>query len=186
MGLSTYRRKGSGCACTRVRAWIVAVFSNHTDRGNGKLWGDQFFRLHTSLENRSENGVGEVPEWSNGAVSKTVEPSRVPRVRIPVSPPLAFQLASDSRYIAGINPIPQGTRARPFRPKPRDARVLVFLLAKPDGTEFWGQRSMANGYQKRNRVGRHCTFAKLDSHATRAQHPWPRPCDQRRPARPAW
>ena len=30
---------------------------------------------------------GEVPEWSNGAVSKTVEPSRVPRVRIPVSPP---------------------------------------------------------------------------------------------------
>ena len=31
---------------------------------------------------------GEVPEWSNGAVSKTVEPSRVPRVRIPVSPPL--------------------------------------------------------------------------------------------------
>ena len=30
---------------------------------------------------------GEVPEWSNGAVSKTVEPSRAPRVRIPVSPP---------------------------------------------------------------------------------------------------
>ena len=30
---------------------------------------------------------GEVPEWPNGAVSKTVELSRVPRVRIPVSPP---------------------------------------------------------------------------------------------------
>ena len=30
---------------------------------------------------------GEVPEWSNGAVSKTVVPVRVPRVRIPVSPP---------------------------------------------------------------------------------------------------
>ncbi len=30
---------------------------------------------------------GEVPEWSNGAVSKTVVLSRVPRVRIPVSPP---------------------------------------------------------------------------------------------------
>src|SRR6056297_1806533 len=30
---------------------------------------------------------GEVPEWSNGAVSKTVDPSRGPRVRIPVSPP---------------------------------------------------------------------------------------------------
>lgn len=30
---------------------------------------------------------GEVPEWSNGAVSKTVVPLRVPRVRIPLSPP---------------------------------------------------------------------------------------------------
>ncbi len=31
---------------------------------------------------------GEVPEWSNGAVSKTVVRVSVPRVRIPVSPPL--------------------------------------------------------------------------------------------------
>ena len=30
---------------------------------------------------------GEVPEWSNGTVSKTVVRSRVPRVRIPPSPP---------------------------------------------------------------------------------------------------
>ena len=30
---------------------------------------------------------GEVAEWSNAAVSKTVEPSRVSRVRIPPSPP---------------------------------------------------------------------------------------------------
>src|SRR6056297_926198 len=34
---------------------------------------------------------GEVPEWSNGAVSKTVDPSRDPRVRIPVSPPLPLR-----------------------------------------------------------------------------------------------
>ncbi len=33
---------------------------------------------------------GEVPEWSNGADSKSVVPARVPRVRIPVSPPLFF------------------------------------------------------------------------------------------------
>ena len=31
---------------------------------------------------------GEVPEWSNGAVSKTVVGATPPRVRIPVSPPL--------------------------------------------------------------------------------------------------
>jgi hypothetical protein len=30
---------------------------------------------------------GEVPEWLNGAVSKTVERASVPRVRIPPSPP---------------------------------------------------------------------------------------------------
>ncbi len=28
-----------------------------------------------------------MPEWSIGAVSKTVDPLRGPRVRIPVSPP---------------------------------------------------------------------------------------------------
>ena len=33
------------------------------------------------------NICGEVPEWSNGAVSKTVVRASVPRVRIPVSPP---------------------------------------------------------------------------------------------------
>ncbi len=34
--------------------------------------------------------AGEVPEWSNGAVSKTVVPLRAPRVRIPVSPPYSL------------------------------------------------------------------------------------------------
>ena len=31
---------------------------------------------------------GEVPEWLNGAVSKTVVRASVPRVRIPLSPPV--------------------------------------------------------------------------------------------------
>ncbi len=30
---------------------------------------------------------GEMPEWSNGADSKSVVPFEVPRVRIPLSPP---------------------------------------------------------------------------------------------------
>ena len=38
----------------------------------------------------SDSRCGEVPEWSNGAVSKTVEGASLPRVRIPVSPPLNF------------------------------------------------------------------------------------------------
>ncbi len=42
---------------------------------------------------RPANPRGEVPEWSNGAVSKTVERASVPRVRIPLSPPDSF-----SRY----------------------------------------------------------------------------------------
>ena len=36
----------------------------------------------------SESACGEVPEWSNVAVSKTVVGASLPRVRIPVSPPL--------------------------------------------------------------------------------------------------
>ena len=34
-----------------------------------------------------ERRLGEVAEWSNAAVLKTVEPLRVPGVRIPPSPP---------------------------------------------------------------------------------------------------
>ena len=41
----------------------------------------------------SDSRCGEVPEWSNGAVSKTVEGASLPRVRIPVSPPLPAVLA---------------------------------------------------------------------------------------------
>jgi hypothetical protein len=36
---------------------------------------------------RPEFKDGEVPEWSNGAVSKTVVRASAPRVRIPPSPP---------------------------------------------------------------------------------------------------
>ena len=35
----------------------------------------------------NSDSIGEMPEWSIGAVSKTVEPFGVPRVRIPLSPP---------------------------------------------------------------------------------------------------
>ncbi len=37
---------------------------------------------------------GEVPEWLNGAVSKTVERASVPGVRIPLSPPAPFPLSA--------------------------------------------------------------------------------------------
>ena len=37
---------------------------------------------------------GKMPEWSNGTVSKTVVPFRVPRVRIPV-----FPLSDESQLI---------------------------------------------------------------------------------------
>ena len=41
-----------------------------------------------ALANRKGHAliIGEVPEWSIGAVSKTVVPLRVPRVRIPAFP----------------------------------------------------------------------------------------------------
>jgi hypothetical protein len=49
------------------------------------------FPLHAHAQASIETGIGEVPEWSIGAVSKTVVPSRGPRVRIPVSPPFNFR-----------------------------------------------------------------------------------------------
>ena len=41
---------------------------------------------------------GEVPEWLNGAVSKTVVHESVPRVRIPASPPFTVEM----RYYYGM------------------------------------------------------------------------------------
>ncbi len=43
---------------------------------------------------------GEVPEWSNGAVSKTVVRLRVPWVRIPPSPPYLKQDPSCGSFVA--------------------------------------------------------------------------------------
>lgn len=37
--------------------------------------------------------VGEMPEWPNGTDSKSVVPSPVPRVRIPISPPYLYEKA---------------------------------------------------------------------------------------------
>ena len=44
--------------------------------------------------------LGEVPEWSNGLVSKTSAASRLPGVRIPPSPPEAQK--SSSRWFVGL------------------------------------------------------------------------------------
>lgn len=43
---------------------------------------------------------GKMPEWSIGAVSKTVVPLRAPRVRIPVFPQRASQKISDWLFFA--------------------------------------------------------------------------------------
>jgi hypothetical protein len=46
--------------------------------------------------------IGEVPERSNGAVSKTVEPSRAPWVRIPASPHTSYVSAFGLPHQASI------------------------------------------------------------------------------------
>ncbi len=52
--------------------------------------------------------VGEVPEWLNGAVSKTVEVARPPRVRIPPSPQIVsrlhYKFSIESSAILNIMP----------------------------------------------------------------------------------
>lgn len=54
----------------------------------GRLAENYLHRRHVRHTRLSQPPCGEVPEWSNGAVSKTVEGASPPRVRIPVSPPL--------------------------------------------------------------------------------------------------
>ena len=52
---------------------------------------------------REKVRYGEVPEWSNGAVSKTVDRASGPWVRIPPSPPTAARLSVRlARAVAGL------------------------------------------------------------------------------------
>lgn len=43
--------------------------------------------------------AGEMPEWPNGTDSKSVVPSRVPRVQIPISPPYSVEI---KQVVAGL------------------------------------------------------------------------------------
>ena len=74
----TMRLQGRGCrqGCASTPSWEFSLLSPCTRRG-------------ASLISPHDPRCGEVPEWSIGAVSKTVERASVPWVRIPPSPPLA-------------------------------------------------------------------------------------------------
>lgn len=61
-------------------------------------------RTSSSTSAQQDHRRGEVPERSNGAVSKTVDPLRGPRVRIPVSPP--FQLSKILILLETSNSLP--------------------------------------------------------------------------------
>ena len=57
----------------------------------GTIFHPVHFRVPAALRCagiwKTEHPRGEMPEWSIGVVSKTIVLARVPRVRIPVSPP---------------------------------------------------------------------------------------------------
>src|ERR1051325_11527795 len=58
---------------------------------------------------------GEVREWLNRAVSKTVVPARVPWVRIPPSPPLDERSIFDADLgYTSVNPFSRGVPDRYF------------------------------------------------------------------------
>lgn len=42
--------------------------------------------------------TGEMPEWSNGPVSKAGVGFTLPRVRIPISPPFHFYLPETAKF----------------------------------------------------------------------------------------
>jgi hypothetical protein len=71
----------------------VALECNNAD-GQGSACGTRELAVGSGAfgVGLAGNARGEVPEWSNGAVSKTVVRASVPRVRIPVSPPFILSL----------------------------------------------------------------------------------------------
>ena len=107
------RPGSSGCTCVPanypigelVTGLMVAVVTGHARCG--KIKGSRY---------------GEVREWLNRAVSKTVEPLRVPWVRIPPSPPFRNEISS-------VDVLP-GNRHRRFA-LTRRFRGLSSLLQRP-------------------------------------------------------
>ncbi len=69
---------------------------------------------------------GEMPEWSIGAVSKTVDLARGPRVRIPISP----------QPISKINP-PSGGFFDTIKSKSNSFEFALYCIKKKN--HFWHQ-----------------------------------------------
>ena len=114
----------------------------HRPIGLGRSVGAVYLAL-----SRQGHQCGEVPEWLNGAVSKTVERERVPRVRIPLSPPTS--LGGPGTFGRALN-LPQiwrrsaGFSLRP--PGERDPENLACPVSPPIGAHFlscpfWGYAS---------------------------------------------
>ena len=81
---------------------------------------------------RQDHTCGEVPEWSNGAVSKTVVLAIVPWVRIPPSPPYLltefYDKKSNPRHLRGPLslhiPLPRGKKVYPLLPPAKPANIF--------------------------------------------------------------
>jgi hypothetical protein len=66
---------------------MVVGISKGQHRARTRLSPNALARFGLSDYQADDRSRGEVAEWSNVAVSKTVEGASLPRVRIPVSPP---------------------------------------------------------------------------------------------------
>lgn len=71
--------------------------------------------------------VGEMPEWPNGTDSKSVVPSPVPRVRIPISPPLQKNLCKSISYEGSKTAICSSSLQQ-FLPNCSDQIAVFFRL----------------------------------------------------------
>ncbi len=65
---------------------------NSTEGSNPSLSAKQFAQKKMRSSKTDKQDLGEVLEWSNRTVSKTVDHASGPWVRIPPSPPYSFAL----------------------------------------------------------------------------------------------
>ena len=86
---------------------MVVGISKGQHRARTRLSPNALARCGLSDYQADDRSRGEVAEWSNVAVSKTVEPLRVPRVRIPVSPPVLLYHLFSMTYFKSLTIIDQ-------------------------------------------------------------------------------
>src|SRR5215218_4619174 len=135
---------------------------------------------------------GKVPEWTNGAVSKTVDVARRPWVRIPSLPHLLVRVRAGRRRRHGLTLLSGGdrqddpdhdeTKPAQDRPQPRGLPTVPQLLGPGDGRQDESGEHASQAQEGHERAHPPASLCAHDAHRRPRTEPNADYRSSRRPA----